>query len=190
MKRLSDDPAVRLAECRGESVPPAGEVEVLRKRLEAARSRFGRWNDRLIDSLREERAHVTRLTADNDALRKRYLNDLDLFGKCQERENHLEAEVERLTAENARLKGKADEFAGAALKFRDERDALQSELTKAIDLLAFLYNNCEKLPNGKSREIKDFLAHQSAPAAKDKDSRETVDLTLKEPSFYRNRDAE
>jgi hypothetical protein len=37
-------------------VPPGGDVEVLRNRLESARARFSRWNGRLVESLRSERA--------------------------------------------------------------------------------------------------------------------------------------
>lgn len=61
-KRLSDCPVERLAQCRGEPVPPAGDVEVLR---------YGRFNEFvcvLPDDLDRLETHATRLTAERDGL--------------------------------------------------------------------------------------------------------------------------
>lgn len=131
----------------------------------------------------------------NDACRQRFTTWIDqkmggaMLGEVVVAEYH-DAHVTRLTAENARLKARADSHWKGLIDMRDERDALkaeaeqlkrwqatvrensplliqldalQSELTKARELL-------ESAPwvnwVSWSRDTRAFLAHQSAPAAK------------------------
>ncbi|MEX6663206.1 hypothetical protein [Pseudomonas sp. W2-17] len=104
-KRLSNCPAERLAHCRGEAVPPAGDVEVLRYKVNI---HVGATTmQRQVVLAKDFDDHVTCLTAERDGLL---------------------ANVKELTEHRDELKMQRDRWVRM-------HGNLQSELTKAQELL-------------------------------------------------------
>lgn len=134
-------------------VPPAGDVEVIHQYL--CKGLYPRWerlaDDEVADAklqgfeVRElvDRAHVIRLQA--DAVRNQLADKI----------------VQQQTDINA-LKRDVQNWGRKACEAADREAALQADLTKARELLKSgsspNYAHCEA--------VLDFLAHQSAPAAK------------------------
>ncbi|TDV54432.1 hypothetical protein EC919_104168 [Pseudomonas graminis] len=169
-KRLSDCPAERLAQCRGGLVPPVGgELEVLAWRVlgynfntEQFALDHARWAED-IEPVRYlvDRAHASRLQAEVSAL--------------QQRLNIADQRVCDLTAERGGLKDKVDLLEAQAQNdseantaIRAERDCYQSELTKARDMVRWFYThaNVHQVGTAMMDSARDFIANQSAPAAK------------------------
>lgn len=224
MKRLSDCPAQRLAECRGTTVtndspaefsncilgkipvPPAGgEVKVLvwhvRARIKGALWQTWPYEPKGFEvrdtEIRElvDRAHVIRLQADVERLTEDAHQDGLLRVRYGQQIDQLKADNEVLTT--AIIK-QADETQSSVSRLLNEQDALQSELTKvneelrlekivsnamrnqANDYQALHWHQKVELTEARElltqgayfgpgvwgRQVLDFLAHQSAPAAK------------------------
>jgi hypothetical protein len=102
-KRLSDCPADRLAHCRGEAVPPAGDVEV--QRWEPENTIVG-------------------------------YNMKPVFDGSFVLHDHYSRDVTRLTAERDGLENALDACDGDRHRLLDKNTYLQSELTKARELMA------------------------------------------------------
>lgn len=157
MKRLNDDPAVRLAECRGEAVPPAGGEPAMTFGDKRNPFRNPAIADGYASGWNHRNSEVTRLTAENA----------------------------RLQAEAMRLHGRVREEQAYVSELAEEHTAMQAELTKAREFLVHvkkcLARNKEYAP--LSHEELDGLighspsascrnecgclwCHQSAPAAK------------------------
>lgn len=137
-------------------VPPAGEVEVLGRVLYP----IGR--TKKVGGVRSLRSYdECKENAYPDAWREgEKLVDI--------------AHVTRLTAENARLQAEVDNYKSQDECFCIEHglhiQQLQSDLTKARELFESILNDHRlvvAMPSALLVPIKEFLAHQSAPAAKD-----------------------
>jgi hypothetical protein len=105
-KRLSDCPADRLAQCRGEPVPPAGDVEVQRYKVNVHVG--ARTMQRQVVLAKDFDTIVTRLTAERDGL------------------------LAKLETADKAYKVVSD----TALQLFEDSQRLKSELTKARELLA------------------------------------------------------
>lgn len=108
-----------------------------------------------------DRAHATRLQAEVSALQRRL--------------NIADQRVCDLTAERGGLKDKIDLLEAQAQNdseantaIRAERDHYQSELTKARNMVRWFYThaNVHQVGTVMMDAARDFIAHQSAPAAK------------------------
>lgn len=178
--RLSDCPAERLAQCRGQVVPHAGgaaECAICASLgdqcVTCEEAEFAAWADRhfaaadyrqttagvfVQDWMRHSfsawqarSAHITRIQAEVSALQQR-LNIAD------QRVCDLTAEREGLQAEVKHLDLKVSEYDYAF-------DSQSSELTKAMALLVDAQDRYQHGTLGWY-DIQDFLSRQSAPAAK------------------------
>jgi len=131
-KRLSDCPADRLAQCRGEAVPPAGDVEVFSMKYGERPTEGDGQLIRHADHL----AVVTRLTAERDGLKSSEellraelaWSENDCRDLMKERDGLL-ADVNALTEHRDELKMQRDRWVRM-------HNNLQSELTKARELLS------------------------------------------------------
>lgn len=208
-KRVSDCPTDRLAQCRGQAVqarcdalqgllnkadqriddlthpapvPPAGDVEVVvyacgpanqRRYVEPSNAFLGWHIDEATPLV--DRAHVTRLTAERDGL-------LAESKKFQDGYTQLWQERDALQAELTKARELIEELE-ARVTHKDKGIDFRNTLIREASELAY-----KDLPATWLSRASTLFAHQSAPAATG--SRETVELNLKEPSFYRNKDNE
>lgn len=108
--------------------------------------------------------HVTRLQADCEALAVMHRQSQVKWG--QERDT-LKAEVEKFQAGCADLSSQARELEHKMDYWKSQNDALQSELTKALELFKRVRAVLPMQHWTLNSDIETFLTHQSAPAGKD-----------------------
>ncbi|MDH0749481.1 hypothetical protein N5D61_24460 [Pseudomonas sp. GD03842] len=138
-------------------VPPAGdEIEVLAFLTAGGRALY--FPNPLIeladgDIELVDRAHVTRLQAKVAALQAR-------LTVADQRVDDLQSERDDLN----------DDLEAAILEAQDwhhKHQTAQSDLTKARELLNAVSAYSQEFPESLEEDVEAFLAHQSAPAAKD-----------------------
>lgn len=141
MKRLSDDPLVRLEECRGEPMPPAGEeVEVTN---DACKQRFTTWIDQkmggaMLGEVVVAEYHdnyICQLQADMVELRGTQSFRNSLFGRVETERDALKAEVERLTSQKGDPVGSFDKH----MQYMADNATMQSRLTQATAIIDYLW---------------------------------------------------
>lgn len=163
-KRLSDCPVERLAQCRGEPVPPAGDVEVLMISLKD--HKIGQ--SALLEHIESLKADRTRLTAERDGLRHE-VRDLKRWRDLAlQFDNHRLAALWHLKAllQSSEHEGAAHDFLSSpplsSSEIVAERDALKSELTKARELLHSLQSEFHSFTE-RWNQIDMALPHQYTP---------------------------
>lgn len=151
---------VGYAASSGATLPPAGDVEVLVDEDTLRDLSSSACQSALCDGINEEafarlartveqrcRASITRLTAERDRL-----------------ENELDAAANWDAAQLKVIHGLNHEVA----HYLQQIEQMESELTKARELLTWFYShsNVAQVGTVMMNAARDYLAHQSAPAAK------------------------